>query len=344
MTPTKSVRLLVSQLGGLSDVVQTLPVVCALKEHHSDVWVGSLVSSAWRSLVAEHGCVDEAIEIEPDWFRSLTTIRETRVRMRSLDIDVTIDCTGTRSSAFAMRMAGAERRIGYGGRQGYRTNRLLYNESVAPVFSHLTDRALELLTPLGIHAPRVQWNIPVSKSARVWAQRWKRMHVLPKLAMIHPGAAWRSKQWETDRYASTARYIHDRYGYRTVVNWRTYEERLLAEEIVQQSGSTAILSPDTDLNHLAALLEVADLFVGGDCGPLHVAVAVGTPVIGLYGASEPSASGPYGRIALQRAEQPGSRRYRARCGNEAMQAIGVEHVCQLIDEMEAVQGQASQVA
>ena len=130
-------------------------------------------------------------------------------------------------------------------------------------------------------------------------------------------------------------YLRDRYGYRSVVVWGTATERQMAEKIVELSNGAATLAPSTDLHHLAALIETADIFISPDTGPLHIAVAVGTSTIGLYGATRPGASGPYGQVAIQKAYESGTRRHRRSADNSAMRQIGVEHVCEAIDEMEA---------
>ena len=109
----------------------------------------------------------------------------------------------------------------------------------------------------------------------------------------------------------------------------------MAEKIVELSEGAATLAPDTDLHHLAALIETADLFISADTGPLHIAVAVGTSTIGLYGATQPGASGPYGQVAIQKAYESGTRRHRRAADNSAMRQIGVEHVCEAIDELQA---------
>ena len=214
-------------------------------------------------------------------------------------------------------------------------SRVFNNNLVKPVFRHVTDRSLELLIPLGIHSPKVRWKLPIPESARTWATRWRRSISSPRLAVLNPGGTWDSKLWEPDRFAATARYIRDRYQYRSVAVWGTAKERAVAEKIVELSEGAATLSPDTDLHHLAAMLETADLFVSGDSGPLHMAVAVGTSTIGLYGATKPGDSGPYGQIALQNAYESGSRRHRRSADNAAMREIGVEHVCEAIDELES---------
>ncbi len=237
-------------------------------------------------------------------------------------------------SALAGWLSGATQRIGYAGHHGGELSRVLNNIRVKPVFSHLTDRSLELLIPVGITAPKVSWMLPIPEAARNWASRWRRTIPANRLAVLNPGATSRSKMWEADRFAATARYLANRYGYRSVAVWGNSQERAMAEQIVAHSEGTATLAPDTDLHHLAALVAVSDLFISGDTGPLHLSVAVGTPTIGLYGATRPGDSGPYGQIALQKAHESGSRRNLRNADNSAMRQIHVRHVCEAIDQIE----------
>jgi ADP-heptose:LPS heptosyltransferase len=206
---------------------------------------------------------------------------------------------------------------------------------VLSVFNHLTDRSLELLIPLGVHSPKIRWQLPIPETARTWASRWRRTIPAAQLSVLNPGGTWASKIWEADRFAATARYLQQHYGYQSAVVWGTSDERRMAEAIVQQADGAAVLAPDTDLHHLASLIETADLFVSGDTGPLHMSVAVGTATIGLYGATRPGDCGPYGQVAIQQAYESGSRRHRRAADNRAMRAIQVEHVCAAIDELEA---------
>ena len=176
--------------------------------------------------------------------------------------------------------------------------------------------------------------LPIPEAARNWASRWRRTIPSARLAVLNPGASAPSRLWVADRFGATARYLGNRYGYRSVVVWGNSQERQMAEQIVAASEGTASLSPDTDLHHLAALVATSDLFISGDTGPLHMAVAVGTPTIGLYGSTRPGDSGPYGQIALQKAYESGSRRHRRNADNSAMRQIHVRHVCEAIDQVE----------
>jgi lipopolysaccharide heptosyltransferase I len=329
-----SPRILISRMSAIGDCILTLPVACAIRQHLPNAFIGWVVEKKSAPMVRGHRSVDAVIELERGWFTSIAGIREAKARLQSFEFDTAIDCQGLTKSALAGYLSGATRRIGFAGRHGGEISRLLNNVRVSPVFSHVTDRSLELLIPLEIHSPKVQWKLPLSTAARTWANRWRRTITSDRLAVLNPGATWASKAWQADRFGAVAHYAADRYGYRSVVVWGTFEERLMAEAIVASSGGTATLAPDTDLHHLAALIETADLFISGDTGPLHMAVAVGTETIGLYGATRPGDSGPYGQIAIQKAYHEGSRTQRRRADNTAMRAITVEHVCEAIDQIE----------
>ena len=328
-------RILISRMSAIGDAILTLPVACALRDHYPDAHIAWVVEKKAAPMIRRHQVLDEVIEFERGWFTSPSGIRDARRELRSHKFDVTIDCQGLTKSAMACWLSGATKRIGFAGPCGGELSRLLNNTLVRPVFKHVTDRSLELLIPLDIHSPKVRWKLPIPTTATTWASRWRRTIPSQSLAVLNPGGTWESKLWEADRFAAVARYLSERYQYRSVAVWGTPAERTVAEQIVSLSEGCASLAPDTDLQHLAALLETSDLFISGDTGPLHMAVAVGTSTIGLYGSTRPGDSGPYGQIALQESYESGSRRHRRNADNRAMRAITTEHVCHAIDEIEA---------
>jgi lipopolysaccharide heptosyltransferase I len=335
MSDDATPRVLICRLSAIGDAILTLPVACALRRHFPKAYIAWVVEKKAAPMIRKHQALDEVIELERGWFTSFRGIRQAREELRSHRFDVTIDCQGLTKSSLAGWISGAPKRIGFSGCRGGELSRVLNNTLVKPVFNHVTDRSLELLIPLGVHSPKVHWKLPIPETARSWATRWRRTIPSSSLAVLNPGATWDSRLWEPDRFAATAKYMRDRYGYRSVAAWGTATERAMSEKIVELSDGAATLAPDTDLHHLAALVETADLFISGDTGPLHMAVAVGTSTIGLYGATRPGDSGPYGQVAIQIAYENGSRRHRRAADNAAMRQIGVEHVCQAIDDLEA---------
>ena len=328
-------RILISRMSAIGDAILTLPVACALRERFPTAHIAWVIEKKAAPMVRGHRSLDAVIELERGWFTSPSGVLAARAMLREHRFQVSLDCQGNTKSAMAGWLAGAKTRVGFAGRHGGELSRLLNNVRLKPVFHHLTDRSLELLTPLGIHTPKVQWQLPLPDLARTWAARWRRTIPHPRLAVLNPGGTWPSKLWEMDRFAATAKYLQHRYGYHSAVVWGTSQERESAQQIVDRSDGAAVLAPDTDLQHLACLIETADLFISGDTGPLHMAVAVGTATLGLYGATRPGDSGPYGQTALQQDYERGSRRHRRNADNRAMRAISVQHVCQAVDALEA---------
>jgi lipopolysaccharide heptosyltransferase I len=335
MSSDVSPRILICRMSAIGDTILTLPVACALREHFPHAYIAWVVEKKAAPMIRNHQVLDEVIELERGWFTSFRGIRSAREELRGHNFDVSIDCQGLTKSSLAAWLSCAPKRIGFGGNHGGELSRIFNNTAVTPVFTHVTDRSLELLIPLGVHSPKVRWKLPIPEPARSWANRWRTRIPSELMAVLNPGATWASKLWEPDRFAATARYIRDRYNYRSIVVWGSKDEKAMAEKIVELSSGAATLAPDTDLHHLAALIETADLFISADTGPLHLAVATGTSTIGLYGSTRPGDSGPYGQVALQKAYESGTRRHRRNADNSAMRKIGVEHVCEAIDELES---------
>ncbi|TWU07592.1 glycosyltransferase family 9 protein [Stieleria varia] len=335
MTSQTPHRILISRMSAIGDAILTLPVACALRQAFPDAYLAWVVEKKAAPMVRNHRALDEVVVLERGWFTSPKAIRQTRNQLRALQCDIAIDCQGMTKSALACRLSGASRRIGYKGKHARELSRWMNNETVNPVFSHLTDRSLELLTRLGINTPQVQWDLPIPDTARMWAHRYRRTIASDRLAILNPGATWHSKRWEPERFGQTARYLADRYGYASVAIWGNDLDREMAETIVATSGGATVLAPDTDLHHLAALISTSNLFISGDTGPLHMAVAVGASTIGLYGATRPGDCGPYGQVALQKAYESGSAKQRRRADNTAMKAIQVEDVCEVVDQWHA---------
>ncbi len=236
-------RILICRMSAIGDAILTMPVACALRDEFPNAHIAWVVEKKAAPMIRHHQALDQVIEFERGWMGSVGGLRAAREELRSHQFDVTIDCQGLTKSSLAAWLSGAPKRIGFSGYHGGEVSRFLNNTLVTPVFTHLTDRSLELLIPLDIHSPKVRWKLPLNEAARKWANRWRMTVPTRLLAVLNPGAAWRSKLWEPDRFAATARYIQDRYGYRSVVVWGTADERQMAEKIVELSAGAATLAP-----------------------------------------------------------------------------------------------------
>ncbi|MGB1925063.1 MAG: glycosyltransferase family 9 protein [Rubripirellula sp.] len=329
----KPPRILISRMSAIGDCILTMPVACALRKQFPDAFLGWVVEKKAAPVVRNHPAVDEVIELERGWFTSLRGIRDTKAKLQNYQFEISIDCQGLTKSALAGRLSGARTRIGYSGRHGGELTPWLNNQLIEPSQTHIVDRSLELLKPLGIENPEVNWQMPIPNTELSWAKNWRTSLKAQAIAILNPGATADSKMWEPDRFGQTAQIIHKRFGYRSVAVWGGAKERAMAEWIVRHSNGSAVLAPDTNLHQLAAMISQSDLFISGDTGPLHMAVALKVPTIGLYGSTRPGDSGPYQQIALQNAYESGSRRHRRRADNSAMRQIHVSDVCAAIDKI-----------
>jgi ADP-heptose:LPS heptosyltransferase len=226
-------------------------------------------------------------------------------------------------------------RIGFGGANGRELSPWLNNQRVVSTARHVIDCNLQLLQPLGIDSPKVRFDLPESPDDRATAERIIRQVKLDgRFAVINPGAGWPSKLWPPQRFAAVAQHL-GRRGVPTVVVWGGSQERDWAAEIVAGSNGYGWLAPATSLTELAALARRASLFIASDTGPLHIAAAVGTPCVGLYGPMSGQRNGPYGpqHVILQPRQFEGTSRQRRHAPAELMAAITPEMVCQACDQI-----------
>jgi ADP-heptose:LPS heptosyltransferase len=203
---------------------------------------------------------------------------------------------------------------------------------VAAGGSHVIEHYLDLLRPLGIESPAVRFDLPELLPDARMAEEFlggKRL-AGRRIAVLNPGAGWPSKIWPAERYGELARRLAQEHDVASVAVWGTAEERPLAETIVATSGGHARLAPPTSMTELAALCRRAALLVGSDTGPMHLAVAVGTPTISLHGPSRAEWCGAYGpeNIRLQVRYEEGSSQERRQADDSAMRAITVDMVAE----------------
>jgi heptosyltransferase I len=329
-------RILIVRLSAIGDAMHAVPVLNALRDALPGAFLAWVVEGRTADLLRGHRALDELIALPRGWLKSPRTVLDLRHRLRALRFDTTIDLQGLSKSAIAAWLSGARRRIGLAGKDGREISRLLNNELVAPTRTHITERSLELLAPLGITDPEVRFDLPENPAdAFIAGKILASHHISAPFAVINPGASWLSKRWPPERFAAVARHLGQSRGLGSLVVWAGDEERGWAEQIVTGSAGHATLAPPTSLGELAAIVRRAAIFVGSDTGPLHVAAAVGTPCVGLFGPMPSERNGPYGpqHITVQKMRLTGRGRDRRAAGPESMEAISVEHVTEACDQV-----------
>jgi len=331
-----NVRILIVRMSAIGDVLHGLPVLCALREALPQAFIGWVVEGGAAQLIAHHKALDEVIRVPRKWLKSPRTVLALRGKLRSLRFDVAIDMQGLTKSGIAARLSGAKRRIGFDGRDGRELSRWLNNERVHPGATHVIDRNLELLGALGIETPQPRFDLDdlpadATKAAGILSEH----QFGGRFAVINPGAGWPSKLWPASRFAAVARYLGQYHAMRSLVVWAGKQEQAWAEQIAAAAAGFATVAPPTSLRELAAITRRAALFVSSDTGPLHLAVAVGTPSVGLFGPMPAERNGPYGpqHVSVQRICMSGTSRQRRTAGPESMEAILVADVCVACDRL-----------
>jgi lipopolysaccharide heptosyltransferase I len=328
-------RVLICRLSAVGDCVLTAPVACALRERFPEAFIAWATQPGPASLIRRHEAVDEVIAVPRDWLKRPSEIWRLRRMLRAREFDVAIDVQSLTKSAALAWLSGAKRRIGFAAPQGREAALWLNNERVSATSDHVVDRYRELLGPLGGAPPTVRFGLRDDARAAKQIETFLAQQRLPPhgYAVLNPGAGWDSKLWPAERYADVGRHLSRTHQLRSVVVWAGEREHAWARQIVGASAESSVLAPPTDLPELASLLRRAALFVGSDTGPLHLAAAVGTRCVGVYGPTRPEESGPYGlgHVVAQEYYQEGTHRERVRGGNEALQALAAGKVCHVCE-------------
>ena len=285
MTPPR--RILLIRTSALGDVVHVLPVLTALRRHLPQARLGWVVEEAMAPVLAGHPDLDELLVVRLRPWRKAPFAAETRRQiqdflraLRCFDADVALDLMGNHKAGVIAALSGADRRIGLA--RPFRrepSSALWINEGVARRGAHAVDQALAVLDalevppgPAGFAGDRLFRDSP--EPARAF------LDGAPPFALIHPGAGWVNKACPA---AGLATWVAVAPG-----------EEHLAAEIEATSDGAARAVPAPDLPTLAALLRAARLVLGGDTGPVHLAHALGTPVLMVMGPTDPARHGPYG--------------------------------------------------
>ena len=322
------------RLSAIGDVIHGMPVLCALRERFPHAHISWLAERVGAKLLEGHKLLDELIVVPRGWLKSPAEVWRLRRKLRDLAPQVTIDMQGLSKSAIAARLSGCRRRIGFGDEKGRELSPWLNTELVVAPDAHVIDANLRLLGPLGIHQPQVGFNLPEQPMAALEADRTiHQLDFQDGFAVINPGAGWPSKLWPPRRFGAVAKYLGEHWRMPSLVVWAGDKEKADAATIVSCSGGKARIAPPTTLPELAAVVRRAQLFVGSDTGPLHLAVAVGVPSVGLFGPMPAERNGPYGpkHIAIQNATFEGSSRERRGASSELMEAITTDDVCEACD-------------
>jgi heptosyltransferase I len=202
-------------------------------------------------------------------------------------------------SAVLARLSGASRVIGFPpDLLRERAARFLYTETAGDTAPHVIDKNLSMLKAVGVRMPGIEFPLD-DRHPRMAAEARSRLGIEDgqRFALINPGAAWPNKRWPPVYFGEVSRELAKRHDLRSLVLWGPGEEHI-AEAVVAASDNTAAISPPTSISDLISLSKAAALMISGDTGPMHIAGALGTPLVGIFGPTDPQRNGPWGEDDL----------------------------------------------
>ncbi len=301
-------RFLVIRLSSIGDIVHALPAVAALGEAFPQAEITWAVETRYAVLLEGNPFVRRVLTLDTlGWRRRLASPRTWEEAWRGLaslrdaEYDAVLDFQGLVKSALLARWSGSARRLGLAeAHLREPPAALFYTERVAvPPGSHAIEEGLALVARLGVPVlRREQWRFPLPQPEAddryVEAQLAKRG--VRDFILVNPGGGWQSKRWPPDSYAQLVRLLRQGLGperhWSILFTGSAVEEPLVRGILAQADDPRAGYFAST-LTQFIALARRARLAVGGDTGPLHLAAAVGTPVVAIYGPTDPARNGPF---------------------------------------------------
>src|SRR5579859_4769829 len=330
-------KLLVVRLGSLGDIVHAFPAVAALRETFPNTKIAWLTHARWRELVASARIADEIWEVET---RSLASVREIRRKIRTEGFSVAIDYQGLWKSAVLPFLGGVSRRIGFSSASVREFGvPLLYTERVRTRSAHVVDRNGELSVRAGAARPTASFSLTVTERDKTTVRGMLSSNAIENYIVLSPGGGWLSKCWPAERYGQLATRLRREWGMRCVINCGP-EENALAEQVAAASGDVAPVLYSGTFGELMALLQGARCVVAGDTGPMHLADALGTKVVAIFGPTDPERNGPYigrlrGRAIVLRTEGVESTYKREDAAHPSLLRISVDQVFETVRKLEA---------
>ena len=341
-----SQRILLVRLGSLGDIVHALPVAATLRAAFPEARIDWLVEHQWQELVELHPDLTNVIPVDTRGWRrapfSGSAWRELRNAIGAVrrgGYDSVLDLQGLYKSSLLAFAGGAARRVGF---DVYSLKEpgasMFYTGQVAPGNAgHVVEKNLALAAAVGAEQPVLRFDLPATPEDEEHVEKMLKEKQLKDFFVISPGGGWGSKLWPLERYAGLARTIVRGRGWQCYLNTGPEEERLL-EGFRAKAPDVSPVNFSLTLRQLIVLLRRAKLLVCGDTGPLHLAAALGTPTVALFGPTDPGRNGPYAlqpeRAAVVHYKELGIRTYKHESEpSPAMLAITVEEAMAAVDRV-----------
>ncbi len=297
LAPWTGGRLGIVMMSALGDAVHVLPLLDALKRHAPDTHVTWVLQPGPALMVRGHPHVDDVVIFQRA--RGLRAYLDVRHELRSRPFDVLMNLQVYFKAGIVTWMCRAPVKLGFDFARARDANWLFTTHRIPPhAEQHVQDQYFEFLDAMGVPHGEPQWHLAPTKEERVAARSLLEEAGNGPLVGMVVASSKGEKNWMPERYAEVAVRLHTEVGARSVLLGGTSPiERDAAARILTAARGTAIDALGRGLRTLLGLIDGCDVLISPDTGPLHMAVAMNVPAVGLYGYNNPKRVGPYRRFA-----------------------------------------------
>ncbi len=286
-------KILVIKLRAIGDVLLSTPALKNLRHNFPNSKIDFLTEPPVKEIIDGNPFVDELIIFE----RENNSIRKF-LNLRKRKYDLVIDLFCNPRSALMTFITGAKYRVGY----AFRGRGYAYNIKLKPrkEIHHNVEFNLDALRALGLEIIDKKIYMPTSEESENFAQKfWSENNLNGEMVIaLNPAGTWETKRWGLEKFAKLGDEIAEKFNAKILILWGNEKELQDAEKISSMMKTKPIIPPKTNLKQLASILKKCSFVVSNDSGPMHIATAVGTPTLGIYGPTNPYAQGPYGEKHL----------------------------------------------
>lgn len=296
-------NILIVKLSAIGDVIHTLPSLDALRRLYPDAHITWIVEEEAADLVVNHPQLDRVIVFKrKSWINKVKAgqfrqawrdARTFLARLHSRRYDLVIDFHGLFKSSIVVCLSRGKRKLGYDSWQ--ELSCLFLNDRIPEDMNkHAVDRYLDFPRHLGAKIGKPEFIVPISPAAEVKCRALLNLHHLEakKYIAVNPVALWDTKLWDDEKFAELADAISQRMNIPVVFTGRDKES---LDKITAKVATKAInIGGQTTLPELSCIYREALAVITTDSGPMHMAAAMGTPVVALFGPTDPARTGPYG--------------------------------------------------
>jgi 3-deoxy-D-manno-octulosonic-acid transferase/heptosyltransferase-1 len=301
------VNILIVKLSAIGDVVHTLPSLAALRKLYPKAHITWVIEKASSDIIRDHPCLNRIIiSKRKRWIENLKRLHDIKITiseirsfvktLRARKYDLVIDFHGLFKSSLIVLLSSGKRKLGYDSMQ--ELSGLFLNEKIfEDMGKHAVKRYLDFPRYLGADVAEPEFYISVKDENQIRVKKLlkaKKIEITEPFVAINPVAFWDTKLWEDDKFARLCDKIVEELKQKVVFTGSNGDGRIKHIQSMMNSPSVN-LEGQTTLRDLAYLYKLSRLLITTDSGPMHIAAAMNTPTVALFGPTDPSRTGPYGK-------------------------------------------------